>query len=332
MLSLKGVIALKLGDAQQALNFADQALKVDPTIASALMVHAAERLSAQDPRGALSFINRASEKPENADDVVLQLFRMRVFDVMHDDKGVETVITNLLAHHPENDGFRTVAVQWYVQKGRKEDAETVLRTFADKNPDNVRAALALVQLVKEVEGTGAAKKELSSLIKTRKYTFPFELAMGELTFAEGDYVDAQRLLRELIERTNEAADRLRASVALAGIMVQRNELEEANQLINTVLAQDAKNVDALVVRAGISTSTGKVDDAITDLRAALNEAPQSALILQMLADNYERDGNPELAEEQYVKALNVEKFQPRVGLPYVQFLLRYGKTDQAERV
>ena len=52
----------------------------------------------------------------------------------------------------------------------------------------------------------------------------------------------------------------------------------------------------------------------------------------MIADAYERNGDVDLAEETYIKALRVERFNPAFGIPFAQFLLRYGKADQAERV
>ena len=79
-------------------------------------------------------------------------------------------------------------------------------------------------------------------------------------------------------------------------------------------------------------ANNQLNDAIEDLRAAFNQAPQSAQIIGSLADAYERNGSIALAEEQYAKALVVEQFKPEVGLSFANFLLRYGKTEQAERV
>src|SRR5262249_50906872 len=47
---------------------------------------------------------------------------------------------------------------------------------------------------------------------------------------------------------------------------------------------------------------------------------------------YERSGSIALAGEQYAKALSIEQFNPEVGVAYVNFLLRYGKTEEAEKI
>ena len=52
----------------------------------------------------------------------------------------------------------------------------------------------------------------------------------------------------------------------------------------------------------------------------------------MLGDAYERSGAVDLAEEQYSKALELQHYAPAPGLRMAEFLMRYGKVDQAERV
>ena len=330
VLALKAAVALKLGDAKSAVDYAQSALKAAPGDLNALMVLAAERLKAKDPKAALAFLDQASGA--NDRNVALQLFRLAALQALKDDAGVEGVLKKLAQYYPSDIGFRDALAKWYISKGRKDDAEAVLRSFAAANPKNIQAELAVVSFLRSQKGNEAATAELQAQIDKGGDTFPFQIALAQLTIASGKVSEATDFLNKLIETTTDAKNKTAARVLLARLLVTQKDWAGAGKLADTVLAEDAHNVDGLAVRAAIRMNNGKVDDAITDLRTALNQAPQSAPLILLLADAYERNSNFDLANDQYAKAVQIAKFTPGVALAYAQFLLRYGKADQAERV
>ena len=331
VLALKAAISLKLNNRGDAVRFANDALKADPNNLDALMVLAAERILASDPNAALALLDKAPEADSN--NVGLQMFKMKVLDSLGNEGGVEEVFKQLVEQHPKEASLHYGLARWYAAKGRIADAEAVLRQYADDNPDDTQAALNLVAFVKEHKGNDAARQELKTLInKGGSGAFDFQQALAGISYEEGNYSEAVSLMQQLIEKADNTADRSRARVQLARMMAGQQDFAKAEELATSVLKDDSKNVDALAVRASIRMLGGRTSDAIDDLLAALNEAPQSSPILMLLAEAYERNGATDLAEEQLAKAFQIEKSQPRVGLPYAQFLLRYGKVDQAERV
>ena len=258
---------------------------------------------------------------------------MKAFDALQDQAGIEEVFASLIKYHPDNANFRNGLARWHLDAGRKDDAEKVLRQFVADQPDNVQAQLNLVALLKEQKGSEAAKAELLSRIGKGGNVFDYRRELAQLTNRDGNYVEAVALMRKLItDSRDDSAERTIARMQLAGMLVSKGDVSEAGKLVETTLTDDAKNVDALTLRAAIRISQGKNADAIEDLLAALNEAPQSGRIMGLLAEAYERNGAVTLAEEQYAKATSIEQFKPDTGLKYAQFLLRYGKLDQADRL
>ena len=199
-------------------------------------------------------------------------------------------------------------------------------------PKNVQAQLAVVDFLRREKGADAAKAELQAHIDKGGDTFVYQMALAQLTFAGGNSPEAIDLLTKLIADTTDKANKNAARVLLARISGANKDFAAAGKLVDTVLGEDPKNVDALVLRASLRMNDGKIDSAIEDLRAALNEAPQSSTVMLVLANAYERNSNFDLANDQYAKAIQIEQFRPDVALAYAQFLLRYGKADQAERV
>lgn len=330
VLLLKGSIALKLEKPDEAVEFAVAVLKTEPHNLNALMLRAAERISVQDAQGALTFLNRGEEK--SARNIILQLFRLRTLNALKDRDGVENVLKKLIGFYPENSTLRYSLAQWYQAVDRKNDAEQVLRQFATDFPKSTQAGGTLVTYLAREKGFEAAKSELLKRIEASDGRFGYQIMLAQLTFSEGNYEDAYSILSDAMSEKGSTPEGAQAKVLLARMKAERNELTEAEALTNAVLAEDTKNADALGVRSYIRIANKQYADAIEDLLAALNEEPESIRILQLLAQAYELNGSAGLAEEQLSRALTLDKFKPRVGLGYVQFLLRYGKAKQAERV
>ena len=79
--------------------------------------------------------------------------------------------------------------------------------------------------------------------------------------------------------------------------VARRDFAAAEPLLADVLRGDDRNTSALKLRAAIRIEQGKREDAIADLRRALNDQPRSPELLSLLAVAYERDGSVELADK-----------------------------------
>ena len=330
VLVLKAAIALKLGNNADAVRFADAVLENQPDNVDALIVRAAERLAADDPKAALNYLQKGTERHDK--NVGLQLFRMKSLASLKDEAGIENVFKKLIEYYPENTRFRYGLVQWYLRAGRKGDAETVMRKFAADSPDNIQAGLQLVRFLRREKGVEAAKEELRARVGGSAQVFAYRMALAELTFSQGKYEEATGLLKKLVSDSTKASEAARARVLLAQMMVSRQELVQADKQIEEVLKTDSTNVSALTVRASIRVARKQYNEAIEDLSIALNEEPESSSVLQLLAQVYELNGSTELARDHYANAARIEQFRPAVAMNFVRFLLRYGKSNQAERV
>lgn len=330
VLVLNGAVALQVGESDRAVEFAKSALESDPDNLGALMIRAAERLRARDVHAALAFLNRAEQK--NARSPILQFLRLRTLSQLGDNAGVEKVLTKLIGFYPKNEALRYALARWYHAVDRKDDAERVLRQVTTEFPESTQAGSTLVTYLVREKGFDAAKAELLRLIDDTGESFQYRQTLARLMFSERRYDEAYKLLEGMISETGTTQQGLEARTLLARMKSERNETSDALALASAVLEADAKNAEALAVRGYVRLVQKSYSEARDDFLLALSQEPESVRIIQLLANAYELTGSTELAEEQYAKALRLDGFQPRVGLGYVQFLLRYGKTEQAERV
>ncbi len=334
VLNVKASIAIRLSDGDSAVEFAGRALKLDPGNSDSLLVLAAERFADNDPKGALALIERGTERDDG--NLGLQLFRMRALEELGDQDGVETVFLKLVSLFPEDPTVNQGLARWYLGQKRPQDAETAMRQYVLNNPENTEAGLRLVQFLQATKDSSAAENELLSLIDAGKDAFAYQIALADLYLAQGKRSDAVSHLEQLVENADTVAERSTARVWLVRTLSTGDDgtanREAARTLVEAVLKEDGRNVDALTMKASLLASEDRLDAAIENLRVALDEDPESAQVRQMLSEAYERNGATALAEEQLARALQVARADPGVRLAFARFLIRYGKTEQAERV
>jgi len=329
-LVVKATIELKLNNRGEATRLANQVLEQNPTNPDALTVLASERLLASDPEGALAFLDQAP--PESERNVGMQILRLTALDSMKDSQGVEEQFVRLIELFPETQAFNDGLVRWYLANDRQDDAEQTMRDFVETNPDDEEAKLKLIAFLNSVKSADEAIAQLEDYAAAPDASHRIKIGLAALKFENDLKPEAMSLMRDIIENAANDVDRNSARIRLARMHLNANEVAEAGELVKQVIDADAKNVDALTLRAAIRMNQDEFDDAIEDLLAASNEAPDNPRISSLLAEAYERSGSSILAEEQYAKALSLDNSSPTVGVPMARFLLRYGKTDQAIRV
>jgi cellulose synthase operon protein C len=326
LLALKAIIHYRLNEGDTALGEAQAALKIDPENPDALIVLAADRLARNDVDGALKLVS--GETPAQKKDLELQLFKIKLYTQLKDYPKLESLLRDLTELHPEEVVFRKQLVSLYMYEHRAQDAERELRAIASADPKNPQPGLDLVWFLYSVKGPAAAREELLALTNGGADIFPYQLAMAELDYNQGRTSESFTRLQSL-GRSAQPADAAKAQLLLAQLQLLQKNADAAEKLIMEVLAKDARNVDALKLRASIRLDRGQLDGAVSDLREALNDQPRSLDIMLALASAYERSGAVELADRQMADALKVSRFDPTVGLNYAAFLRRHSGMDRA---
>ena len=326
---LRAAVLLKLNDNKGAIEEAQAVLQAEPNNSEAVIVLAAERLGQGDTTGALTFLDRAAATDDNFG---LQLLKMKVYERKGDQKSIEALLQQLIQKHPAEKVYRRQLVKLYVDQKRSDDAERELRAIASASPKDFDAGLDIARYLHTSKGPAAARQELQARISGGGDVFPYQMALAELYFADGNIRDAELLLEKLAAETTSADRTLSAQAKLAEMYLSGKKVDAAEALLAKILEKDKRNVTALKLRAAIQMDRAKFDGAIADLRQALNDQPRSAELMSLLAIAYERSGSMELADKQFADAARVSNFDATVGLNYVAFLRRRGSVARAEDI
>jgi tetratricopeptide (TPR) repeat protein len=329
-IALKAAILFKQKDVDGALRAAQAALAIDPSNTDANTVVAVAQYSRGDAKGALQTLDNVAAAHKN--DVGILALRINILDRSGNTQEAESLLRKLIELNPKEPGFRTQLIRFYIAHKRQDDALHELRAAVEANPDDTNAEFQLVSLLNAVKGQAAARAELVARINAGGRVFPYQIALAKLDFIQGKGSDAIELLQKLIGGANSSDDALAARITLAEMYVGKKEFAAAEPLIADILGADSRNSDGLRLRASIRTDRGRFDDAIADLRSALNDQPRSPLLLANLAVAYERSGLIELADKAFFDATKASGFAPAYGLNYIAFLRRRGLNEHAENV
>ena len=170
MIALRAAIFYRLKDNNRALHEAQAALALEPGNIDAIVVVAAIRLDSGDTKGALQMLDSAPHA--HADDLGVQVYKLKVFEQLADTSQIETTLRKLLTLHPEQAVFRKQLIKFYIDQHRLDEAEAELRAAARSNAKDSDTELALVQFLYKVKGYAVARQELTARIDCRRKCFP----------------------------------------------------------------------------------------------------------------------------------------------------------------
>ncbi len=328
VLALKASALFRLKDTDGAIAAAQKALDIDPGNVGANIVLAAVKYSQGDFDGALKTL--ASVTDDHKDDLGILSLKINIYDHLGNFQQAEALLLKLVSLYPNEPAFRAQLIRFYITHKRPDDAVKQLRAMAAAKPDDTGTELDLVNLLSAVQGPAAGRAELVSRINAGGHVFPYQIALAKRDALQGNIAESIKSLQQLIASSRSTEDILTARTTLAEIYVSTNNFSAAEPLISDILRADSRNINGLRLRASIRMNRGQIDDAIADLRTALNDQPKSPELLATLALAYERSGSIELADRAFFDATKASGFAPAVGLNYVAFLQRRGLAAQVE--
>src|SRR6202048_3907214 len=329
--ALKALILLRTKDTTGAVREAQRAAEIDPNNVDATLLLASKKIADGDTDGGLKMLN-ALRAVDQKDDGRISLAKVQAYARKGDLPQAEALLQKLIADDPKDRSLRGQLIQLYMSGRRFDDAERELRRIAEASPADSKAGMDLVRFLVSVKGSQAGRDELNARLKAGGDVFDYQVALAELTFADGNLPDAAQQLQSLANTATTPERKLATQTKLAEMYVNKANIAAAEPLIAEILQKDRRNNVGLRLRAAIEIERGQFDSAIADLREALNDQPKSPDLLMLMAAAYERSGKNELADRQYADALKVAGQNTNVALRYVAFLQRRGDVARAEDV
>lgn len=267
------------------------------------------------------------------DDLQLQMRRLALLNQLQDLEGVETQLQDMIARFPENQEVQSLLLRFYISQQRLDEAEEFLRQLSDPADEDPATFLALVNFVSQTRGVDAARAELERAIELNPRPARFRGLVAMMDFQTGEREDAIAEMQTILEGADVAQEDIQSiKTILARMLVTTGNQVGARRHIEEVLAQNQSNVEALKMQSSWQLQADQVDQALANLRIALDTAPQDIQVMNMLYEAYQRLGDRSLANEYLALAVEASGNAPETSLRYARVLIQEERYLPAEDV
>ena len=327
--TLGGAILFTQGKKAEGIEQVTLGLERDPTNLDATMLLASLYLTNGQYAEALSVLKKGIES--HPQDIGLQLQKIRVEAESKDYDAAVNDYQALIVNNPDKKELNFGLVALLSKIGRQEQAEGVLRGLVEKYPAELNAKLALIEFLGKRDEAEALKTLIKFAGENPK-EIPLQTRLVAYYVSKRQYTDAQAVLNHIIDMDKLGKDGLAARVELAKIAVLQNDIKLAESMVDKILADDGVNTQALMMRAAMRLDRHETDGAISDLQIVVSGNPQLDEALVMLARAYQQNGIPDVAQNNYRKALDVNPGNRMAALAVAGKMINGKEYDRAAEV
>jgi len=325
---LKGLAKAKMGNKEDAVRDVEAAVKVDSANVDAVSLLSALYADLGNMDKAIQLSKQGLEK--NPEHMGLHLLLARMYEKTANTKGTVDILKKMIDLQPDNQSNRSRLAAYHHAKGNKVEAEKVLRDAIRANPDSVDSRLALIDYLGRDKSTREkAEQELQGFVKSDPQEYRLQFALAKIYLSSGRREEARKLYQDISNKEKEGVDGSKARTKLAGLLMMDKKLDQSQEMINSVLAEDPKNKEALLTRAALSLATNDADKGIADLRTLLGEDPGHVKGLRLKARAHLAKKEIALARESLEAAIQVSPQEAAANFELAQLLVQTGKEEDA---
>ena len=245
---------------------------------------------------------------------------------------VETELRRMLIRFPENTNVKESLIRYYISRGQLDDAESFLRDQIVEGEPADATRVTLVRFLAEGRSRDVAREELERLIVEGTNTPLFRSMRATMNYEDGFQQQAITELEEVVASEEPSDQRREIQVLLARMLDETGNEVGARAMIEGVLETDPTSVEALKVMASWKIDEDNTDDAIINLRTALDQEPNDHTVMTIMARAHLLNGERDLAGEMLALAVQASQSSKEESLRYARFLASDGRLLPAESV
>lgn len=264
-----------------------------------------------------------SENPEN-----LNLYRgkLELLARLGDETELEETLRDMLTRFPDETSPKEMLLRYLVSRQRLDDAESFLRDLlAESGPEDRNASFfTLIQFIGQTRGGAAALQEVNTALEKEPGNDAWKVLRASLEFDAGNRDEGITALEAVLNSETPAltAEELQnAKVALAGMLLNNGNEVGARREVEEILETSPNSAPALKMQANWLIADDDTNGAITALRIALEQEPEDAAAMLLMAQAYQRAGNKELMQNFLSLAVEASNSEPRYAIAYARALI-----------
>lgn len=312
---VKGFLAIDAGRLEDAERYANEILAQNPNDEGGVILSARLLALQGNFDSAVDTVTRARDVL--GDSEALNATLLEIYRAEGNARGMRAEFPKVIAAAGEDSNYQIDFVNFLYKTGNitMARAEAVKAIAAEPN-DPMGLAL-LNDLFLEHDRSPLSPAQLSTMAESG--TLATRLALARFYFDTAQYKEARRLLAQPLAEGSVDAQALEARIALA-----EGRVQESDRHINSVLALDPRNPDALVARAERRLKARRFDAAIEDANIVVSDAPQEYAAYAALANAHLAKGSEIRARQVFERGVDFLSQSEILAARYEAFLRRAG--------
>ena len=248
--------------------------------------------------------------------------RLRVLSTIGDETAVEAQLREMMKIFPDDPSNRETLIRYYVSRNNLDAAEGVLRDLVvASGSEDPGPTLDLIRFLAEFRDPEDVRAEISKALSERADPVPFQIIEARFEFSLGNHDEAIATLQDVLSKAEPSDQSLDLKITLAKMLLATGNNVGARTLVEEVLTEQPTQPDALKMQAAWQIEADDTDAATGALRTALDQNPQDAAAMTLIANAYSRAGQPGLAKDFYAQAVEASGNAPTETLRYAQLLM-----------
>jgi predicted Zn-dependent protease len=138
----------------------------------------------------------------------------------------------------------------------------------------------------------AVEAELVSAIRAAPDFVTYDIALANIHARDGDFERAVKILRDAITRIPSTTAHAAAQIALARLMLARDDLAGARTIVDGMLKERPADDDFVALRGQLSLKDQEPAAAIPDFLSIATHQPANSVAYALLADAYLQNDQP----------------------------------------
>ena len=329
MKAYRALLAERVGDRRKARADAEAILAEDSGNVVANAVLAEEALARNDPDYAVKMIE-AGLSADPSDKALLQLKAQVLSERGQTEKAIE-VYRTLVAADPTSSSYRVALAELLAKSLGVSQGEQVLREGIEATRDSIDMHMQLISFLARHRYEKAAVDELLSAVAAAPETTAYDIALAEAYIRSNKVDAAAKVLNDAIIRTRSGQAHEAAQLALARLLISRDDAVGAGSILNTMLKVKPEDDEVLAVRGQLMLKDHNPAAAIQEFLSVIAHQPANAAVFASLADAYLENDQRKEALAALKRALSVTPSDLAILRQIVDIQISFGKSSDANR-
>lgn len=240
----------------------------------------------------------------------------RCYRLIGDTRRAEQSYQDALRKWPNDANVLTQAIDFYDQIGRRDEAETALRSLLRRNPSNSWGTRRLALSLASRTGNRAAWEEAIRLVgpDPRPDDVPDDLYTRAVVYTAGPEPAHRRKAIEILKgMLAQMPDQSRVNEQLARLLYASNNLEEARAHAAKAAAGNAPSADAVILYGVVLLACNDIDEAESQLKRLEAAKADGLPVAELRAKILAARGKPAEAAVVLEKAFDALAKSPNAG-------------------